>query len=374
MMSRHSAVHALVFLPVFMLTACFLSRYMNADVSVGVGVGVETYAEPENSAVPSGLEVKPFDIWEDNPEDFCALVGDPPAAGEPFTLIFLPAGGEDASRYAGMKAALLNAESGKRLASAPFFDWRLDGEGHTVKACVIAPPSTFDGGAVFVRIDGIAGEQGAAPFEIPLRERRYTSEEIPLNPANTALRTVPDPKKTAESEQLWAIISRSGGDVYADGPFTPPVAADTRRTSVFGSRRIYRYSNGKSDTAVHAGIDYGVPAGTPVKACAAGKIVLARARIVTGNSVIIEHLPGVYSIYYHLDKILAEEGALAAEGDVIGLSGATGLATGPHLHWEMRAAAENADPDVFCAKPVLDGEAAKKLINERGAYYAELSM
>jgi murein DD-endopeptidase MepM/ murein hydrolase activator NlpD len=366
-MSSRNAVCAIIFLPAsFILIACFSTRY----------VARAAPAEPEIPAPPAP-EAKPFDIWEDNPEDFCALVGgEECGAGEPFTVIFLPAGGGDRARYDGMKAVMLSAE-GRRLGGAPFFDWRLDDEGHTVKACVLAPPSTFDGGAVFVRVDGVQGGEAeliAAVIKIPLRERAFVSEEIPLNPVNTALRTVPDPQKTSESERLWAIISHSGGDVYASGPFTPPVPADTRRTSLFGSRRIYRYSNGKSDTAVHAGIDYGVPTGTPVKACAAGKIVLARGRIVTGNSVIIEHLPGVYSIYYHLDKIFAEEGALAAEGDVIGLSGSTGLATGPHLHWEVRAAAENADPDVFCARPVLDSEAAKKLINERGAYYAELSL
>jgi murein DD-endopeptidase MepM/ murein hydrolase activator NlpD len=125
---------------------------------------------------------------------------------------------------------------------------------------------------------------------------------------------------------------------------------------------------------VHAGIDYGVPTGTPVRACGAGKVALARGRIVTGNSVIIEHLPGVYSIYYHLDKIIAEESVLVNEGDIIGLSGATGLATGPHLHWELRTAAENTDPDILCARALLDSAIAKKLVYERGEQiYAELS-
>jgi murein DD-endopeptidase MepM/ murein hydrolase activator NlpD len=321
---------------------------------------------------------KSFDIWRDNTEDFFAVAGEMPRPGDPVTLIFLPRSvgsppdEPDTGRYAGLRALLLN-KNGKKLAGASFFDWQLDGEGHRVKACVFSVPSLYDGEAL-VRIESDGNNAALAEFTLRLGKRTFVAEEIPLNPSNTALRTVPDPQKTAESELLWSIISRRGDDVYTTGPFTPPVAADTRRTSFFGDRRVYRYSNGKSDTAVHAGIDYGIPTGTPVKACAAGKVVLARARIVTGNSVIIEHLPGVYSIYYHLDKIIAEEGVVIQSGDVIGLSGATGLATGPHLHWELRAATENTDPDALCARPLLDAEAAQKLIEEWGdRVYAKLS-
>jgi murein DD-endopeptidase MepM/ murein hydrolase activator NlpD len=312
------------------------------------------------------VDEKHFDIWEENPDDFYAVVGGIPRPGDPLTLIFLPAQNNETARPAKLS---LTSKNGRRLSGASFFDWTLDDdERHTVKACVFAVPSTFDGSTVLVKVDD------ADIFELKLKERSFISEEIPLNPSNTALRTVPDPQKTAEANLLWAILSRSGGEVYSHGPFTPPVAADTRRTSFFGDRRVYLYSNGKSDTAVHAGIDYGIPSGTPVRACAAGKIVLARERVVTGNSVIIEHLPGVYSIYYHLDKIYAEEGALTSGGDVIGLSGATGLATGPHLHWELRVAAENTDPDILCVRPILDRGAAKKIIDERGEeIYAELS-
>ncbi|MDR2659391.1 MAG: M23 family metallopeptidase [Spirochaetaceae bacterium] len=352
----------------FIFIACFSQPRVprqspSSDSAVIDDLDGISNAALKNPALDGQSAEKSFDIWKENPEDFYAIVGELPRPGDPVTVIFLPA--KDNNRK--LEASLVSG-SGKRLGGAPFFDWVLDDEGHSVKACVFSVPSTFDGTEAVVRIEG------ADIFEIRLKERKFVAEEIPLNPSNTALRTVPDPRKTAESERLWAIISRSGGTVYATGPFTPPVAADTRRTSFFGDRRVYRYSNGKSDTAVHAGIDYGVPTGTPVSACAAGRVVLAGERIVTGNSVIIEHLPGVYSIYYHLDRIFAEEGAVVKEGDLIGLSGSTGLATGPHLHWELRAASENTDPDVLCARPILDGAAAKKIIKERGEQiYAELS-
>ena len=362
--SRRGAVFCAVFLSASLgFIACLSRPYILSSEP----------APPPPAAEPAGggAYLQSFDIWRDNPEDFYALVGGEPRPGDPVTLILLPAAGGDAARYTALKAVLLDA-NGRRLGGAPFFDWALDDEGHTVKVSVFAAPSTYDDGGALVRIEGTQGV--LTGFALKLGERSFVSEEIPLNPSNTALRTVPDPKKTAESELLWSIITHSGDVVYTSGPFTPPVAADTRRTSFFGARRVYRYSNGRSDTAVHAGIDYGVPVGTPVRACGAGRVALARGRIVTGNSVVIEHLPGVYSIYYHLDGITVEEGAFVNEGDTIGLSGMTGLATGPHLHWELRAAAENTDPDALCAGAVLDYNAAKKLVNERGAeIYAELS-
>ena len=134
--------------------------------------------------------------------------------------------------------------------------------------------------------------------------------------------------------------------VYQTERFMAPTSA-TRRTSFFADRRVYKYTNGKSSTSLHYGIDYGVPTGTQVNACAAGKVVLAETRVTTGWSVVIEHLPGLYSLYYHMSELKVKEGDMVKPGDLIGLSGATGLATGPHLHWEMRLNSEAVSPDAF---------------------------
>jgi murein DD-endopeptidase MepM/ murein hydrolase activator NlpD len=197
---------------------------------------------------------------------------------------------------------------------------------------------------------------------VTVEPRDFVSEVIPLNESNTAIRTVPDPQKTREAERLWSIITRTGADIYTEGPFSAPVSS-TRRTSFFGDRRVYAYSNGRSESSVHAGIDYGVPTGTEILACAPGKAVLAAFRIVTGNTVIIEHLPGVYSLYYHMDSILVEEGNLVGEGTLLGTSGSTGLATGPHLHWEIRVSGENTDPDMVMLRPLLDKDLILSRIN-----------
>jgi murein DD-endopeptidase MepM/ murein hydrolase activator NlpD len=242
-----------------------------------------------------------------------------------------------------------------RLSAAAFFDYDL-GEGKTVKVAVLAVPSTVLPGEASIRVErGNAGGEAEPLAEKPLgiARRDFVSETITLNESLTRIRAEPDPQKTAEAEQVWAIFSRTGNSILAEGYFRAPVSS-TRRTSHFGDRRVFQYSTGKTDTSIHAGVDYGVPKGTQVNACAAGKVVLARSRIVTGNSVILEHLPGVYSLYYHLDSIACTEGQMLAAGEALGLSGDTGLATGPHLHWEIRVSGENTDPDSFIARPVLD--------------------
>jgi murein DD-endopeptidase MepM/ murein hydrolase activator NlpD len=274
-----------------------------------------------------------------------AVIPDNPRPGEPVTI--------GISMNAGAKSAALMV-GGKRLTRAAFFPVPAENGQQPFMAAVLTVPATAKPGSAVIVVETAAGNLGE--ITITIAEREFVSDVIELNPTLTGIRTEPDPQKTAEADRLWSILNRTGSDSYHFGAFSPPVTS-TRRTSFFGDRRVYQYSNGNSDMSSHAGIDYGGPTGTQVTACAQGKVVLARNRIVTGNSVIIEHLPGVYSLYYHLDKIEVTEGVLINSGTLIGLSGATGLATGPHLHWEIRVSGENTDPDAFIARPILDKEA-----------------
>jgi murein DD-endopeptidase MepM/ murein hydrolase activator NlpD len=258
-----------------------------------------------------------------------------------------------------MSAVLVS--QGRRLARAAFFFMPPEGDQQSFMAAVLAIPSTAQPGRVTIIVEGAGGIIGEIEMEIA--EREFESEVIDLNPVLTGIRTDPSPQRTAESEHLWALLNRTGTEAHGYGRFSPPVES-TRRTSLFGSRRVFRYSNGNSDVSIHAGVDYGVPTGTEVRACGPGRVVLARSRIVTGNSVIIEHLPGVLSLYYHLDTIAVTEGALVATGTLLGNSGSTGLATGPHLHWEIRVFGENADPDAFIARPIIDKDALLSKITQ----------
>ncbi|MDR3343284.1 MAG: M23 family metallopeptidase [Treponema sp.] len=286
-----------------------------------------------------------------------AAIPEDPRPGDPVTvgLAMMAATARDTN----LRVVLLNAQ-GQRLSRASFFNLTTDKDGTSLMAAILAVPSTARPGSAVISVESGSGSMGT--MNITIGSRDFVSEEIALDQDNTNLRTLPDPKKTAEANTLWAILSRTGTEVYTAESFKSPVTS-TRRTSFFGDRRVFKYVDGSRDTSIHAGIDYGVPTGTEVRACAPGKVVLARSRIVTGNSVIIEHLPGVYSLYYHLDKIAVSEGSLVLGGDLVGQSGSTGLATGPHLHWEIRVAGENTDPDACVAHAILDKDAiVSKLI------------
>jgi len=224
-----------------------------------------------------------------------------------------------------------------------------------VWTAILAVPSTVTSDSAVIKLSN--GNTVVQEIIITLAPREFKSETIKLTPALTSLVSDPNPQRTKESERLWEILSTTGNEVYHWDTFVMPTAS-TRRTSQFGTRRINQYSDGRAPTSIHAGVDFGTPTGSEVYACGRGKVILSRMRIISGYSIIIEHAPGVYSIYYHLDSVIAQEDSIVEAGQVIGLSGSTGFSTGPHLHWEIRVSTENTDPDVFIERPLID----KKLI------------
>ncbi len=186
-------------------------------------------------------------------------------------------------------------------------------------------------------------------FSLPVTvgPKEFYEEIIPLNAKNTAIKSDSSPERAAQIDKLNEILDTTDTSaIYYDGTFIVPVNS-TRRTAFFGDRRTYKYNNGKKETSLHYGIDFGVPEGTEVSACGSGKVVLAEWRNSTGWSIVIEHMPGLYSLYYHLSKMEVSEGDYVTKGQEIALSGSTGLATGPHLHWEVRLFMNAINPDQF---------------------------
>ena len=119
--------------------------------------------------------------------------------------------------------------------------------------------------------------------------------------------------------------------------------------SPFGARRSY---NGGPARSHHSGVDLDGDGGEPIRPSADGIVVLAEQLQVRGNTIIIDHGWGVYSLYAHLSKIQVQPGERVARGDTIGLLGSTGLATGPHLHWEIRVNGTPVDPIAWCERQV----------------------
>jgi murein DD-endopeptidase MepM/ murein hydrolase activator NlpD len=111
----------------------------------------------------------------------------------------------------------------------------------------------------------------------------------------------------------------------------------------FGLRRVI---NGL-ERSPHAGIDFTVPVGTPVRAAGAGIVVETGDYFFNGNSVYLDHGQGLVTLYCHLERIDVKPGERVAAGQVIGRSGNTGRTSGPHLHWTVLANGAAVDPRLF---------------------------
>lgn len=125
-----------------------------------------------------------------------------------------------------------------------------------------------------------------------------------------------------EGEPLW------------HGRFRWPLDGAIEVTSPFGSSRVY---NSGQAAWRHRGVDLRAAEKTPVLAANDGVVLLARRRLhATGGTIVVGHGYGLCSSYFHLSKVQVKKGQAVKKGQILGLSGSTGLANGPHLHWEMQ--------------------------------------
>lgn len=172
------------------------------------------------------------------------------------------------------------------------------------------------------------GTQFSFEQMVILHELGYIQEKIDgVDPATI------DPKITKpEDDQIRQIVNRITPGKYWDGPFTSPGYDPNWITSTFGNRRSY---NGSLYTYFHTGLDYGSGTGLPIKAPAPGIVVFAGPLTVRGNATVIDHGWGVFSGFWHQSEFRVQAGDYVETGQVIGLAGATGRITGPHLHWEI---------------------------------------
>jgi murein DD-endopeptidase MepM/ murein hydrolase activator NlpD len=142
-------------------------------------------------------------------------------------------------------------------------------------------------------------------------------------------------REAAELERLWS--QSEPRRLWSDG-FIRPVPG--RANSAFGTRSVF---NGQARQP-HGGADFLSPAGTAVHAPSGGRVVLAHDLYFTGNTIVIDHGLGVFSLLAHLSVVNVREGDAVARGETIGEVGATGRVTGPHLHWAVRINGARVDP------------------------------
>jgi murein DD-endopeptidase MepM/ murein hydrolase activator NlpD len=163
--------------------------------------------------------------------------------------------------------------------------------------------------------------------------RKLTVDEKYVSPPASVM-----PRIQREAEKVKAIFDAVSDEQYWEGAFIAPVPGAV--ISAFGKRSVY---NGQPRSP-HAGTDFQGAEGTPIKAPNAGKVVLAANLYYSGNTVILDHGLGLYSYFGHMSAFAVREGDLVRQGDLVGRVGATGLVTGPHLHWTVRLAGTRVDP------------------------------
>ena len=154
-----------------------------------------------------------------------------------------------------------------------------------------------------------------------------------VNPPPDALARIAD-----DAERLRRVWSSASSAPLWSGPFVRPVADPAN--SAFGTRSVY---NGEPRSP-HGGADFSSKAGTPVKSPNAGRVALADDLYFTGNTVVIDHGAGLFSLFAHLRTLSVHEAEMVTAGMVVGEVGATGRVTGPHLHWAVRANDARVDP------------------------------
>ena len=181
---------------------------------------------------------------------------------------------------------------------------------------------------------------GSERIDIAVTPRDWPLERVNGVPP----KTVNPPPAIAERikrEQAQVVAARDRDDDRTDfaAPFIWPVQG--RISGRFGNARVYNGQPG----AGHSGMDIAVPTGTPVKAPAAGVVTFAAPDLyLTGGTVLLDHGYGVSSNFLHMSRIDVKVGDRIAQGQVIGAVGATGRATGPHLHWGMNWFDVRIDP------------------------------
>jgi murein DD-endopeptidase MepM/ murein hydrolase activator NlpD len=185
---------------------------------------------------------------------------------------------------------------------------------------------------------GSAAGAARATYDLVVRPRVFRTRRLTVTEAFVTPPASEQDRIAREAALLAGVWRAPAAERLWTGAFVRPVPQEAN--SAFGTRSIF---NGKPRNA-HGGADFLSPAGTPIHAPNAGRVAVARLLYFSGNTVIIDHGLGLFSMLAHLSTIDVHEGDRVAAGQLIGRVGATGRVTGPHLHWAVRASDARVDP------------------------------
>lgn len=164
----------------------------------------------------------------------------------------------------------------------------------------------------------------------PERHLTLPDEKVFLNPEDLKRAQAEEAKLKA----LWPIMT----DKLWEGNFVLPL--DNSISTVFGTKRIIN----KKKNSIHRGIDIRGKKGEAVKATNTARVILVEELFFGGNTIILDHGQGIYSLYMHLSAFNVRDGDIVEKGSVIGFVGSTGRSTGPHLHFGVKVLNVNTNP------------------------------
>jgi murein DD-endopeptidase MepM/ murein hydrolase activator NlpD len=170
-----------------------------------------------------------------------------------------------------------------------------------------------------------------AKKKYPVQKLKLPEDMVVLSPENEA-------RAEREQRKMAAIWPFDSLRVW-QGSFINPLPGKPLGTP-FGVRRIIN----NIPKNPHSGVDITADEGDPVKAPNDGVVILVEDQFYSGNSIVLDHGQGIYTMFFHLSKIKVKYGQAVRKGDVIALVGSTGRATGAHLHWGVRVQGAKVDP------------------------------
>jgi murein DD-endopeptidase MepM/ murein hydrolase activator NlpD len=184
-----------------------------------------------------------------------------------------------------------------------------------------------------------SGEKVSCSARVTVRMGRFATEKLQVE--KQFVEPSPEQIKRADGERqkLRDIFDRVTPERLWDGKFRTPLDGVTTGSN-FGRRRILNGNPGSP----HGGVDLPGTTGTPVHATQRGRVALAEELFFAGNTVVVDHGLGIYTLYGHLSEIDVKVGDALEVGAVLGKVGATGRVTGPHLHWGLTVERARVNP------------------------------
>ena len=183
-------------------------------------------------------------------------------------------------------------------------------------------------------------------YTVSVLKEDYSVQHLKLPKKKVDLNKKTLTRVIAERKEMMSAFDAISPHPYWEGPFIAPLKG--RISGRFGSRRVI---NGQAKNP-HSGEDIAAPKGTKVAAMNTGTVSLTHDHFFTGKGVILDHGLGLHSMYFHLSKISVKEGQVVTKGQTIGKVGATGRATGPHLHWGVRLNGARINPYSLINLPI----------------------